>query len=60
MKRYRAQVQNGGNGTEAIMATAGEAMAFALQSLQLATEAHAQTMAQQRTKIMMADAQGNQ
>ena len=40
----------GGSGQQSTMATPLEAMAFALQSLQLATEAHAQAMAQQRTK----------
>lgn len=50
----------GGSGQQSAMATPIEAMAFALQSLQLATEAHAQAMAQQRSKIIMSDTQGNQ
>ena len=49
----------GGSGQQSVMASI-EAMAFALQSLQLATEAHAQAMAQQRSKIIMSDTQGNQ
>ena len=51
---------NGGNGQGMAALSASDAMALALQSLQLASDAHAQTMAQQRTKIMMADARGNQ
>lgn len=51
---------NGQNGQGMAAVSANEAIALALQSLQLANQAHAQTMAQQRTKIMMADARGNQ
>ena len=49
-----------GAGSMASTPSANQAIAQALQSLQLASEAHAQSMAQQRTKFMMADAQGNQ
>jgi hypothetical protein len=49
-----------GEGSMALTPSAIQAIAQALQSLQLASEAHAQSMAQQRTKFMMADAQGNQ
>jgi hypothetical protein len=49
-----------GAGSMASTPSANQAIAQALQSLQLASEAHAQSMAQQRTKFMMTDAQGNQ
>jgi hypothetical protein len=49
-----------GAGSMASTPSANQAIAQALQSLQLASDAHAQSMAQQRTKFMMADAQGNQ
>ena len=42
------------------IANPSDAMAMALQSLQLATEAHAQAMSQKRTNIMMSDGKGNQ
>ena len=51
---------SGGTGPLAGVSSANDAIAQALQSLQMATEAHAQAMSQQRSKIMMADAKGNQ
>ncbi len=51
---------NGGSGAEATLASPDMAMDFALQSLRLATQSYAQAMVQQRTKIIMADARGNQ
>ena len=47
-----------GAGSLASTPSANQAIAQALQSLQLASEAHAQSMAQQRT--LMGDAKGNQ
>jgi len=59
------QVPGSGPGTGGLasfssIANPSDAMAMALQSLQLATEAHAQAMSQKRTNIMMSDGKGNQ
>ena len=50
----------GGPTSFSSIANPSDAMAMALQSLQLATEAHAQAMSQKRTNIMMSDGKGNQ